>query len=265
MDIVTVARNNADYTLDLLDDAKLKDCFESVKPDICINSAAIVNLSLCEENHKLAYDTNARLCSSLTDLSKNCNTYYIQISTDHYYAGDGRKKHDENYPVIFCNEYARTKYAGEKFAELYNKSLILRTNIVGFKGNDESKTFLEWAIESIISNSEMTLFNDFFTSSISTDLFAKVLMDAIQHRLTGVYNLASSTVASKEEFIVELSKKLFNRLPLYNQGSVNLLGGAKRANSLGLDVKRIENVLGYSMPDLEQVLYSIRKEYQGMN
>ena len=25
MDIVTVARNNADYTLDLLDDAKLKD------------------------------------------------------------------------------------------------------------------------------------------------------------------------------------------------------------------------------------------------
>ena len=265
MDIVTVARNNADYTLDLLDDAKLKDCFESVKPDICINSAAIVNLSLCEENHKLAYDTNARLCSSLTDLSKNCNTYYIQISTDHYYAGDGRKKHDENYPVIFCNEYARTKYAGEKFAELYNKSLILRTNIVGFKGNDESKTFLEWAIESIISNSEMTLFNDFFTSSISTDLFAKVLMDAIRHRLTGVYNLASSTVASKEEFIVELSKKLFNRLPLYNQGSVNLLGGAKRANSLGLDVKRIENALGYSMPDLEQVLYSIRKEYQGMN
>ena len=63
----------------------------------------------------------------------------------------------------------------------------------------------------------------------------------------------------------KLSKKLFNRLPLYNQGSVNLLGGAKRANSLGLDVKRIENALGYSMPDLEQVLYSIRKEYQGMN
>ena len=143
--------------------------------------------------------------------------------------------------------------------------MILRTNIVGFKGNDESKTFLEWAIESIISNSEMILFNDFFTSSISTDLFAKVLMDAIQHRLTGVYNLASTTVVSKEEFIVKKKKKLFNRLPLYNQGSVNLLGGAKRANSLGLDVKRIENALGYSMPDLEQVLYSIRKEYQGMN
>lgn len=265
MNIITVARENADYMFDLLDDLSLKDCFMHVKPDICINTAAIVNLSLCDENHELAYNTNARLSACLAAFSKACNTYYIQISTDHYYMGDGRKKHDEKHAVIFCNEYARTKYAGEKFAEIYDNTLILRTNIVGFRRNPNKKTFLEWVMESILTGSEMTLFRDFFTSSISTELFAKILRDVIQQRLVGTYNLASSTVSSKEEFIVGLSKKIFNRVPIYRQGSVNVLGGAKRANSLGLDVKKIENVLGYSMPDLEQVLYSIKKEYNGMN
>ena len=265
MNVVTVARNNADYTFDLLDDSKLKDCFAHVKPDICINAAAIVNLSLCENNHELAYDTNARLSSCLAALSKTCNTHYIQISTDHYYMGDDRKKHDEKHPVAFCNEYARTKYAGEKFAEVYDKTLILRTNIVGFRGHPTRKTFLEWVIKSILADSEMTLFCDFFTSSISTGLFAKILRDVMQQRLVGTYNLASSAVSSKEEFIVGLSKKIFNRVPRHRQGSVKLLDGVKRADSLGLDVQAIEKALGYSMPDLEQVLYSIKKEYQGMN
>lgn len=260
--LFTVARNDAMYKFDLLDDANLRECFDAVQPDVCINSAAIVNLSLCEGDRLLAYNTNARLCSMLTEVCSRYKTYYIQISTDHYYSGDGRKKHDEQAAITLYNEYAKTKYAGEKFAELYDKSLILRTNIVGFRGVISRPTFLEWAIENILSRKSMTLFNDFYTSSISTNLFANILRDVIKNRLLGIYNLASDTVSSKEEFIVSLSKALFDCSPVYDAGSLDGLCGVKRANSLGLDVSGIESALGYTMPDLERVLYSLKAEYK---
>lgn len=263
--IFTAARNDAMYKFDLLDDAALRECFDAVQPDVCINSAAIVNLSLCEENRLLAYNTNARLCSMLTELCGRYRTYYIQISTDHYYNGDGRKKHDEHATITLSNEYAKTKYVGEKFTELYDKSLILRTNIVGFRGIVSRPTFLEWAIENILNRKSMTLFNDFYTSSISTCLFADILRDVLKNQLLGIYNLASNTVSSKEEFIVNLSKSLFDCIPVYDVGSLEGLCGVKRANSLGLDVSGIELALGYAMPDLEKVLYSIKAEYKEGN
>ena len=49
------------------------------------------------------------------------------------------------------NNYAKTKYEGELFAQKYSNSLILRTNITGIRENSNSATFLEWLLESIIS------------------------------------------------------------------------------------------------------------------
>ena len=64
------ARTNADFNLDLTDDARLRDCFVGVKPDVVINAAAIVNLQRCEQCVEDAYRTNARLCSVLSELSR---------------------------------------------------------------------------------------------------------------------------------------------------------------------------------------------------
>ena len=37
-----------------------------------------------------------------------------------------------------------------------------------------------------------------------------------------------------------------------------------RADSLGLDVSKIENIVGYKMPDLEKVIYDIDLDYKRM-
>ncbi len=58
----------------------------------------------------------------------------MQISTDHYFCGQGDLKHDESAPVTLLNEYARTKYAGEAFALTNPEACVIRTNVVGFRG-----------------------------------------------------------------------------------------------------------------------------------
>ena len=84
------ARSNADFNLDLTDDKLLVDCFNSVKPDVVINAAAIVNLQRCEQSVGDAYQTNARLCSVLSELARANRSYFVHVSTDHYYCDETR-------------------------------------------------------------------------------------------------------------------------------------------------------------------------------
>ncbi len=260
IELIGVDREGTDYNFDLLNDIRLESTIKEVKPDIIINTAAIVSLEFCEGNPGQAYCINARLPGVLGTLSDRYGAYLIHVSTDHYYSGDVCKAHTENCNTVLLNEYARTKNLGEYLALKYSDTLILRTNIVGFRGLG-APTFLEWAIKEIESNNRMTLYTDFYTSSIHVNDFAKILFEAIKKHPTGVYNLSSGEISNKKEFILGLSRGLFGYDPQYIDGSVMELKGAKRAESLGLDNSKLENLIGYKMPSLKQTIESIKKEY----
>lgn len=142
----------------------------------------------------------------------------------------------------------------------YEDSLVLRTNIVGFRGS-EQPTFVEWIINEIKHKNRMTLFPDFYTSSISVTDFSEILMKLIQLRPTGVYNLASSEVSNKKDFILALSKELFDFEPDYVQRSVMDISSIPRGNSLGLNTSKVESLLNFKMPTLQETIKSIKQEY----
>ena len=258
--LYTAARKNADFCFDFCDDEKLRSLFCKIKPDIVINCAAVVNLSLCEQDKLSAYLVNARFVSVLAAECEKYSCSLVHISTDHYYSGDSYKKHTETESVRFFNEYARTKFSGEQFALQYKRSLVVRTNIVGFRGSPDRQTFLEWAVSTVEANEPINLFFDFYTSSIHTVQLAKITSDLICLNAFGLFNVASSDVFSKKEFILKLSEILFSRSPPYSDSSVKSLECA-RADSLGLDCTKAEKLLGYSMPNMESVIRSIAKEY----
>lgn len=262
--VVTAALTNADYMFNFLDDNYLTESVNAIRPDVLINAAAIVGLPQCEVDPGMAYSVNTRLPGKLAELCDNLGCYFIHISTDHYYCHDRDKKHLENDKITLKNEYARTKYLGEQLVALYSQSLIVRTNIVGYRNNPLKPTFLEWCIQAFNRDEEMTLFDDFYTSSIYTDQLCLVLEDLLDIRPEGIVNIASSTVSNKMEFILALAKRLIGRAPRYRIGKVNQMLDVPRADSLGLDVSKIENIVGYKMPDLEKVIYDIDLDYKRM-
>ncbi len=261
IDLFCAARKGAEFSFDFTEDKSVEKCFAKIRPEVVINAAALVSLQQCEDDPSLAYRINARFCSVLAESCRQYGSYLVQVSTDHYYAGDVRRKHRESDPVWLINEYARTKYAGECLALAYSKCVVLRTNIVGFRGRKEMPTFLEWAIGVMQRNEEITAFTDFYTSSIHVGQFAKVLVDILRLRPYGIYNLSSSEVLSKAEFLQRLSQCLFQKPLEAKTGSVHDMQGTRRANSLGLDTTKIESLLGYSMPGVAEVMESIGREY----
>lgn len=262
--VVTVARQNADYCIDITDDAELKRMIIETKPNLVINACAIVNHKICDENPEIAYITNSRPSSILSNLAKEYNFKYVYISTDGYFNGDKNSKHSELSQIELLNEYARTKYIGEIFALTNKKSLVVRTNIVGFRGNNNQPTFVEWVIKALMNKENMTLFDDYYTSSISTTQFSKVLLDIIEKDISGVLNIASSEVFSKKEFIETLAENFNFSLENTKTGKVSTLTTSRRADSLGLDVSKVENILGYKLPTLKEVINQLKKEYDNV-
>lgn len=262
IDFYTASRENADFKVDFMNKDSIEAVLYKVKPDVIINTIANINLQECENNPSIAYMVNARSVSILAEYSLKYNKYLIQISTDHYYLNDNNEHHDELYPIRLVNEYARTKYAGECFALSASKSLIIRTNIVGYRNKINHPTFIEWVIKSLNNKAPITLFNDFFTSSISVTQLSVILCDLLEKNAYGIFNIASKDVFSKEEFVKVLSKK-FN-LDMSNASSSSMHENAQliRADSLGLNVKKVERVLGYEMPSLEQVVQELYNNYQ---
>lgn len=260
LSVTTVARKNAEVALDIREDAALAAFCREGRFDVVVNCCAIVNHTYCDEHPGEAYLLNARPSALLASLAKECSFRYVYISTDGYFNGDRDAKHAEDAPVSFLNEYARTKWLGERFAMTNPESLVVRTNIVGFRGIAGQPTFFEWVLQSLQAQAKMTLFDDYFTSSISTAQFADVFFDLLKKDVTGLYNLAASEVSSKRQF-VECVSRVFG-LPLNHPtiGSVASLA-SKRADSLGLDVSKVEQAVGYAMPKLEAVVRTLRDEH----
>lgn len=259
--VIGVARSAADRTIDVTSVAALQSLIENENPDIVVNTIAITNLNNCEKDPSLAYLTNTRPASIIAHTCSKIDAGFIHISTDHYYTGDKRKKHGEKFPVFLVNEYARTKYAAESFARTYDRSLVIRTNIVGFKNKADNPTFVEWCIRKLSSAAPLILFDDFFTSPIDVYRFSEILLDLIEKGSTGVLNVAGKDVSSKKEFILELADALHLDNSHTKTGHIDMLEGAVRADSLGLNINKVEKILGYKMPDRYEVINNLVNQY----
>lgn len=251
----------ADRTLDVLDDAALTRAIVDTQPATVINAVAQVSLAACEADPGEAYRVNARLPARLAALSIEHGFQLVQVSTDHYFTGDGASRHGEESEVRLVNEYARTKYAGEAFALTAPDAWVLRTNLVGYRGSPRQPTFVEWALEGLARHTPMTLFADYFSSSISVRLFASILLEALPRRPSGLFNLAGSEVVSKLDFVEALAQAAGLDTRACKVGSVASLAGVQRAESLGLDVRRAEDLLQRKMPGLSDTIASLMSEY----
>lgn len=263
-DVKGIARADADYNLDALEQlSQLKSIIEHEQYDVVINSIALINLKYCEENPGEAYLVNSFIAGEVAKLCDDLNKYFIQISTDHYYIGNELQLHSEMDKIILLNEYAKTKYLGEFLTLNYANTLVVRTNIVGFR-NKGNHTFVEWIIDSFMHDKELTGYTNMFTSSIDVVSFSEILLELVENKETGLINLAADGVLSKYDFINELAYK-FDKAHLVSEGRLKE-GLPQRGDSLGLSVKKLkEHYPHIKIPTVNDVLNNIYEQYINLN
>ena len=255
---IGVARSNANYCIDLLKMNTLPRIISESNVDIVINCAAKVSLMECENNPLIAKKINSDLVNVLARACSKYDKKFIQISTDHFYNNDNRVLHKETDKIEIVNQYAMTKRIGELNALSFADSLIVRTNITGLRGINSRPTFFEWLYSSLMNKSKISLFTDFYTSTISAEMLAKYTIIAANLNLKGLINIASSECISKKDFAILLAKNLAIKLEYFNDSSVREVEPT-RANSLGLDCTKAEKLLGIKMPNADEVIKNLIK------
>ena len=206
------------FCINLLNQKEIEQFLEKKLFDIIINSVAIVDLKKCETDKKLAEDLHVNLNKSFIEYCNKNNTKYIYISTDSVFDGEiGNYKEDSIVRPL--NNYAYTKFLGEKEVEKIKNHIIVRTNILGYTENQNS--LFKWAYENLKDNIEINGFEDVIFSPISVFRLSELIDELVKINYQGLINVVNDTVLSKYEFLnilkeMMLSNSKINKVKIQN-------------------------------------------------
>ena len=248
------ARSGADFKVDVTSPTQLFRLLCRVDADAVINCAANVDLAACEADPDMAYRVNTAPAGVLSAWSSQTDGRFIQVSTDHYFSEDGALMHDEHALVSLMNIYAASKFAAEGMARQAENALVVRTNICGAR-----KGFGRWVLDSLVNRAPMNLFTDYFTSTMHVRHCAEGLADLLVSDATGLVNLASGEVSSKADFVRAVAEELGIDPDWVRETTAGEMQPA-RAQSCGLDIRKVEEILGRDMPTLKETVSTLVSE-----
>lgn len=260
--VVTHAHNkSADYLANLADENQAFQLLNKSQPKVIINLVGLTSVERCQDFPNEAYLLNTKTVENISKwISKNStDCHLIQISTDQVYDGPGL--HAENQ-VTITNNYAFSKYAGE-LAAARVPSTILRTNFVGRSKVAYRESLTDWVFNSLNSKKQINVLDDVFFSPLSITMLVEMIEMVIQKKPLGIFNLGSRNGMSKADFdfafaeCLNLPTEIMRRI----DSSEATFLKAYRPKNMCMNCSNFENVMGIEMPNLQDLIESIAKEY----
>lgn len=256
--VVGAARAGAvDAKVDLTDFERTREMLDSVSPEVIVNLAANTNVDACEADLHGAYSGNVRTVESLCRwLERAPARFLIHISTDQVYDGIG-PHHEAD--IRLTNIYAFSKYAAELVA-MRVPSAILRTNFFGWSRGSK-KSFSDWIVQSAVAGTPIKVFTDILFSPVTIETLGRVIVEVVERRTCGVYNVGSHAGMSKADFAFSVARLLGLRTDCMNRAeSREVALRAYRPKDMRMDVSKFESDFGVVLPTLQNEIESLRRD-----
>lgn len=243
--------------VDLTDTLLLKRILDKIKPDVVIHCAAIVDVELCEKNHKLA---DALHIKATKILNSNTNTKFIYISSDSIFDGYCGNYNETDIPKPI-NYYALSKFRGERETLKNNNALVIRTNIYGFHV-PLAKSLAEWAINQLINNKRIDGFSDVFFNPLYTKQLARIIKILIESKnIKGIIHAGSDAFISKFDFLRFLALTFDKNIQLVKPIFLDKIRfHAKRPKNTTLNIEKLRNIIK-NVPTLSCGLKELKQDY----
>ena len=242
---------------DLMDERGIYDLVDRMRPEVIIHSAALTDVDRCERERELAYKMNVEGTQAIAKAAEKAGAFLVYISSDYVFDGErGSYREDEKTnPVSY---YGQSKLLGEEFC----RGCIARTCVIyGSRPASGKVNFALWLIESLKSGKQVRVVTDqFITPTLNTNL-AKMVLEAADRRLSGVYHLAGATRISRYDFARELARvfDLDSDLIIPSR-MADLKWDAKRPKDSSLDTSKAARELMEKPYGLEKALGALKAD-----
>jgi dTDP-4-dehydrorhamnose reductase len=174
--------------------------------DLVIHAAGFSNVEACEARPDLARHINVTLASNVAKACAELGVSLVHISTDHLFSG-AESLTDESHPIAARNSYGRTKAEAEcRVLQAHPQALVIRTNFYGW-GTSYRHSFSDSILGMLRSGKEAMLFSDVFYTPILIEALAEAVLDLVQLKASGVYNVVGGGRLSKHEFGLRLAER----------------------------------------------------------
>jgi len=248
----------ADYSLDLMDQAKLQKLLFQVKPDLVIHCAGLTDVDKCEKNPELAYDANVTVTKHIAQICAE-ETKLVYISTDQVY-GEADDHSESNIDMQPVNIYGKTKLQGEHTVREHSPGhIVVRVNIFGWNVKPGKTSSAEWIYHSLKKKQSIILFDDYTFSPVYTECLGEIIIQLVQMDFSGMVNVGSIEPCSKYAFGMQLAEVSGFDKSLMRKGSITGHNfEAARPNNLTLNTQRLVD-LCITVPDYKT---SIKRFYE---
>lgn len=205
-DVKDEPRVLAYHQMDVTNRAQVKDVIQSVRPDVIINCAALMNVDQAEKEREPAWKTNVSGVEYLAEAARKVDSRILQISTD--YVFDGTKppysETDAPHPI---NYYGRTKLASENALRTSGiDHCIIRTGLLYGASERVDSNFALKVILSLQEGEEFKAATDLYGSPTLVDDVALAVVRAIEKSKTGIYHVCGPEMLSRYEFAHKIAK-----------------------------------------------------------
>lgn len=181
----------------------------------CIINLAAINLRESELDISNAIDVNINGTTNLLEISKRLNVPFILLSSGGVFSSENNRQifTETSKPNPNC-VYGYTKYAAEKIALLYEKSIIIRTGWV-FGGLQKTHyKFVEKFINSFLKKEKIYANNNFYGSPTYVKDLIEKMCYLIVNNMYGIHNVVNSDIASGYDVAFEIQKLMKEKAEL---------------------------------------------------
>jgi dTDP-4-dehydrorhamnose reductase len=242
------------YRLDASNDEELENLFRNHSFDFVINCSGLTSVDECEKRPEATWILNGYVPAKLASLLKFSSGFFMNISTDHFYSVDLHPR-TETAEVRALNQYGYSKlFAEEAVLSINPSSASIRTNFFGL-GKKNGASLLDFAKCTIEKNESLVGFTDIEFSPIGTSYLSSALSKFLQNPQPGIWNISSTEVISKYEFLKLVAKAL-------NKDSSRILKGrivdqtslALRPSYLALNPSKFNKYFDTIAPSIEEMI-----------
>ena len=256
-------KNNYTYfDLDITNENSVAKLISEKKPNVVINTAAMTNVDLCEDNKAECDALNVNAVQYLADACQQIDAHFIHISTDFIFDGeDGPyKEEDKPNPLSY---YGLSKLKSEQLLEAHAvKWTILRTIIVFGVGENLSKSnIVLWAKGALAKGDPLNIIDDQFRAPNLAEDLADACILAAKKKAYGIFNASGKDIMSIYEIVERIAKHYGKSTDNLNKiSTATLKQKAGRPPKTGFILDKSRNELGYNPHSFEECLTIIDQQ-----
>lgn len=240
--------------LDITDEKEVKETFDFVQPDIVINTAAMTNVDICEDDKEGCWDLNVNAVKYLVKACEEHKSHLIHLSTDFIFDGeDGPYSEGDKPNPLSC--YGESKLAAEEIVKASTcKWAIARTVLVyGVVDNMSRSNIVLWAKAALEKGEELTVVDDQFRSPTLAEDLAHGCILIAQKEAQGIFNISGGEYMCVLDIVKKVAEFYDYSMDLVKPISSTILNQkAKRPPRTGFVLDKAKQELGYEPSTFEE-------------